>query len=65
VLKLEKKLFQTLVILLVSKLQEGNDVKAQFILKLEKKLGPIVPVILLVLKLPVGSEVRAQLLLKL
>ena len=37
-MKSEKKKFQALVILLVSKLQEGSDVNAQDLLKPRKKL---------------------------
>jgi hypothetical protein len=58
-LKLEKKEPQTLVILLVSKLQEGKDVNAQELLKLEKK-EPQTLVILLVSKLQEGKDVNAQ-----
>jgi hypothetical protein len=62
-LKALKKLFKTLVILLVSKLQDGRDVNAQELLKLKKKEFQTL-VILLVLKLQAGNDVNAQELLK-
>ena len=64
-MKKEKNLFPTPVILLVSKLQAGRVVKAQFWLKLEKKSCPTAPVILLISKLPADKVVKAQLMLKL
>jgi hypothetical protein len=51
--------------LLVSKLQAGKVVKAQFWLKLEKKKSPTALVILLVSKLQEGNDVNAQARLKL
>jgi hypothetical protein len=57
-LKLEKKSSPTApVILLISKLPAGKVVKAQLMLKLEKKSSPTL-IILLVSKLPCGREVR-------
>jgi len=58
-LKEAKKLFSIFVILLVSKLQAGKVVKAQFWLKEEKKSFPTI-VILLVSKLHSGKDVKAQ-----
>jgi hypothetical protein len=58
-LKEEKNKLPTLVILLVSKLQAGNEVKAQPLLKEAKKLFSIL-VILLVSKLQAGSDVKDQ-----
>jgi len=58
-LKEEKKPYPTLVILLVSKLQIGSDVKAQLSLKEEKKSFPTI-VILLVSKLHSGKDVKDQ-----
>ena len=64
-MKPAKKLYPTLVILLVSKLPAGKVVKAQLVLKLEKKKFPTALVILLVSKLQAGKELRDQPRLKL
>jgi hypothetical protein len=59
-LKKAKKPYGASVILLVSKLPVGKDVRAQLELKARKKSFPTL-VILLISKLPTGKEVKAQL----
>ena len=59
-MKSEKKLFPTVLILLVSKLQAGREVRDQYELNDWKKLFQAV-IILLVSKLQAGREVRDQL----